>query len=197
MSKVTYAVRRYTIGPGETVDIVRDAGFITCLDATAAFKIRFDDGSASDFEAGLTYRPTTGFERVSLLNHNDETIVVRLGFGKGDIADARVTISAGNTLSVRELVADELDTPAPISVANGAVAALVAANDLRRELLVVSPVTAAGTVYIGGDAAAVAGQGLPLMPGQSLTLTTGAAVYARNDTGEAVALAVAAMGWSA
>lgn len=194
---VTYAVRQFLIPAGETVSVVRDAGFLTCLDATAPFKVAFDEGSENDFEAGLTYTPVEGFDRVAMRNPTAGPITVRLGFGKGAIADARVVLSSGNTLWTRERPADQVSTGAAIAAASGAVTLLAAADALRREIMVVAPTTATGPVYIGGAAAAAAGEGIPLLPGQSLTLSTGAAIYARNDTGAPVALAVATIGWSA
>lgn len=194
---ISYAVREFTIPAGATVSAVRDAGFVTCLDASRKFKISFDDGTQNDFEAGLTYRPKDGFTRLAIYNPSDSVLTVRLGLGKGNIADARVTISAGNTLATRERNTDQLATPAPISAADGAVTLLAPADDLRREFMAVIPSDAGGAVYIGGDAGAVAGQGLPVQAGQSLTLSTGAAIYARNDTGAVVNIAVALMGWSA
>lgn len=198
MSKnVTYAVRRFTIQPGETVQTVRDAGFVTCLNSSGMFKIAFNDGPMNDFEAGLTYRPESGFERIALHNSGISPVTVRLGFGKGNIADSRVTIGDGDMLSAREPTPDRLVTDAPVTAVDGAANQIAASDPLRREIMVVSPASAAGAVYIGGDPAAVAGQGIPVLPGQSLTLQTTAAIYARNDTGAPVALHVAEMGWSA
>ncbi|KEP71765.1 hypothetical protein DL1_00405 [Thioclava dalianensis] len=194
--RISYAVRDFTVPPGATISAVRDAGFVSCLDASDKFKISFDDGTQNDFEAGLTYRPAAGFTRLAIHNPNENTLTVRLGLGKGNIADARVTISAGNTLATRERNTDLLTTPAPVSAANGATTLLAGADDLRREIMVVSPTDAGGAVFVAGSADAVSGQGVPILPGQAITLSTGAAVYLRNDTGAAVNIAVAEMGWS-
>ena len=77
----------------------------------------------------------------------------------------------------------------------GRSAGLAVADGNRRELVIVCDENAAAKVYICGSAGAGAGEGLPLAPGQSLTLETAAAVYCRNDTGAAVAVAVAELGW--
>lgn len=195
-NRVSYAALTYTIAAGATIGVEKQSGFITCLNASAAFKIKFDDGSFSDFEAGLSYTPLNGFSRVDLYNPSGEEIEVRLGFGKGQINDARVTISAGQDLNVRAKVPDVLTTGAAVSAVNAAATLLAAANTKRREFMAIAPQDAAGAVYIGGDAGAGAGAGLPLLPGQSVTLETGAAIYCRNDTGAAVAVAVAELEFS-
>lgn len=194
-NRVSYAALTYRIAAGATVGVEKQSGFITCLNASAAFKIKFDDGSFSDFEAGLSYAPLTGFSRVDLYNPTGEEILVRLGFGKGSINDARVTISSGQDLSVRAKVPDVFSTGAAVSAGNAAATLIAAANPMRREVVLVSP-ESAGLVYIGGNAGAGAGQGLPLLPGQSITLETGAAIYCRNDSGAAVALSVAELEFS-
>lgn len=195
-NQVSYAALTYTIAPGATIGVEKQSGFLTCLNSSAPFKVKFDDGSFSDFEAGLSYSPLTGFRRVDIYNPTGADLVVRLGFGKGSINDARVTISAGQDLNVRAKVPDVFTTGAAVSAINAAATALAAANILRRECLIVSP-AGAGLVYIGGNPAAGAGEGLPLVGGQSITLETSAAVYARNDSGAAVALSVAEMEYAA
>jgi len=196
MSRVQYAARTYTIGAGETIEVARDSAFLTCLSSTGDFKLRFDDGTETLFEAGLTYTPLNGFQRISARNIDPVPIVVTFGFGKGEIKDSRVTIGANTTLSTRQRSPDTFTTGGSFNASNGATTALVPADLLRREVVIVAPDTAAGPVYIGGDLGAAAGEGLPVQPGQSLTLETGAGIYARNDTGAAVALAVASMGWA-
>lgn len=195
MRSVTYAVSSFTIPPGQIVAIVRDSGFVTCLNASDTFKIRFDDGTENDFEAGLTYRPDAGFNRLAMRNPGATPITVRLGFGKGAITDARLTLSG--QIASRETAPDVFTAGPSISAVNAATTALVAGPDpLRREVILTTP-AGAGTVYLSGNTAAVAGEGFPLLGGQSITLQTGGAIYARNDTGAAVAVSVATVGWSA
>ena len=196
MSKIQYATRRFTIPAGEVVETVRDSNLLTCLAATDSFFIRFDDGPENEFDAGLTYQPQNGFTRLSMRNDSAADIEVWFAFGKGEIKDSRVTISASQVLTTRQKSPDELTTGAAVAALDAAATLIAAADPLRRELIVVSPTDAAGVVFIGGDAAAGAGEGLPLMAGQSMTLESAAAVYARNDQGATIAVHVAALGWS-
>lgn len=193
---VNYATRDFSVAPGATVQIVRQARQVACLAASSTFRIAFDDGSESDFEAGLTYSPEAGFTRILIRNPGAQTLTVTLGIGSGSIRDARVTINAGVTLPVREVSPEILTTGAAIIAATGAATEAAAANALRREIMLVNT-DAAATVYACGSATAAAGEGLPILPGQSLTLESSAAIYLRNDSGAAVAVAVAEMGWSA
>jgi hypothetical protein len=164
------------------VQTYRDADFITCLEATGPFKIAFDHGPTVEFEQGLTYRTRDGFKFVDITNESAGDITVTIGMGRGDVRDARLSIAG--TVATDANAPEIFTAGAPVSALNAA-ATLIAAADLnRREILLVN--AGAGTVYIGSNAAAGAGAGLPLVGGQSLALTTSAAIYARNDSGAAV-----------
>lgn len=184
-----YATRYFLIPAGATVELVRTATFVTVLAASGPFKASFDSSPAFDLEQGLTIRTPDGFHRIEMTNKGASTISVKLGVGKGDVNDARLTLSGQVTTA--ESMPDTLTTGAPISAINGAVTPLASANPLRRELMAVVDAGAAGPVFIGGAAGATAGQGIPVQPGQALTLSTTAAVHVRNDTGAAVNVYIA------
>lgn len=175
----SYATREFEIPAGGSVSTFRQADFLTCLEATAPFRLSFDNAPRTDFQAGLTYRTAEGFQRVEIINEGATVLRVTLGFGKGDISDSRLTL--GGTLSNAEDMPDTATSGAPVWAANSAITLLAAANTFRRELIMVN--SGPGTIYIGGDAAAAAGEGLPLAVEQSLILNTTAAIYARNDSG--------------
>jgi len=119
MSNIQYATRRFTIPAGESLTTIRDSNFVTCLDAGGPFRVRFDDGPESDFEAGLTYSPDGGFSRLEMRNTNPSAIDVFLGFGKGNINDARVTISSGQVLQVSANSPDTFEAGAAVSCDDG------------------------------------------------------------------------------
>jgi hypothetical protein len=193
---VNYKALAYTIGAGETLGVEKQSGFITCLEASAAFKIKFDDGSFSDFEAGLTYSPLNGFNRVDIRNPTENAISVTLAFGTGEINDARVTISAGTDLNVKERVPDVFSTGAAITCVKGTTTLAAAYNPNRKELFIVSPTDADGPIYIGGTISTPQQSGLPLAAGQSLVLNTSAAVWIRNNTGTNLSVSVAEIEFS-
>lgn len=188
----TYATRSFTVPANGSVEFVRTASFLTVLDASAAFEISFDNGPRSAMEAGLTLRTQDDFQRVEIINTTGSVLTVKVGLGRGDVRDSRLTLSGSIQADI--VAPDVLTTGAPVAAANAAVTLLAAADANRREVLAVVDLSAGGAVYIGGDAAAAAGEGLPVQPGQSLTLTTSAAVYVRNDTGAAVNVSKAEFG---
>lgn len=185
----TYATRSFTVPAGGSVEIYRQASFLTCLEANGEFEVSFDNAPRVEFEQGLTFRTPGGFDRLQIINPNASALTVRMGFGKGDVRDARLTI--GGQLNMAEVMPDLLTTGAAVAAADAAVTLLAAANTARREIVVSND--GVGKIYIGGAAGAAAGEGLPLAAGATLVLETTAAVYARNDSGAAVNVAVAEM----
>lgn len=90
-NKPTCATRDFTIPANASVEVVRVSNFLTILQADVAFKVSFDNGPRSDMEQDLTMRDP--FERVELINESGTPINVRLGFGKGDIRDSRLSFA--------------------------------------------------------------------------------------------------------
>lgn len=107
----TYAVRAFEIAPGASVQTYRQSNFVTCLEATDAFKIAFDGNSANDFEKGLTYRESTGFTEIQIINPSATVpLSVKLAFGKGDVQDARLVVNGEITLSTpQRIINDGID----------------------------------------------------------------------------------------
>lgn len=186
-----YSEMSFTLAAGEEISLAMDGDFVACLDADQGFRIGFNEGPKAGFEKGLKFRTEQQFRSVQLYNQNGAAIAVRIAFGRGDIEDARLNLTG--SITARDDTPDTLTTGAATSCATGAATLLAAANDLRREIVVVVPDSAGGTVYVGGASGATAGEGIPVSPGGTLILTTSAAVYLRNDTGAAVAVAVAEM----
>ena len=185
----SYKTYTYTVPAGGSVQIERTANFVSCLDAQAPFHVTFDMQPETEFEAGLTFFPVETVSRVEIINKGGTENRVTLAFGKGRIEDARLTI--GNQVKTAAQSPNTLTTGAPVNCGDGATTMLAADNGNRAEIMVAND--GAGKVYIGGDGTAAAGQGMPLEAGGVMVLTTTAAVYARNDSGAAVAVAVAEM----
>jgi hypothetical protein len=184
-----YATRDFTIPAGALVQVARASDFLVCLQASAPFRVSMDNQPASDFEAGLTLSPVGGFQLVAIENTGAATLTIRLGFGIGNVRDGRISGQVGT----KETMPDQLTTGAPVACPTGASTLVIAANSARREAVLIN--SGAGVVYIG-QAAGAAGAGLPLQAGQSITLQTSAALYARNDTGSAVPVAWAELGFN-
>ena len=187
MTSPSYKTFEYAVPAGASIQIARHADFVTCLDASAPFRITFDGQPATEFESGLTYNPKGHVQLVEIINDSASTNTIKMGFGKGGIQDSRLTI--GNAIVTEEKSPETFTTGAQITAADGAATALVAANANRAEVVIAND--GAGKVYIAGDSGAGAAEGIPVDAGGVLVLTTSAALWARNDSGAAVAVSVA------
>ncbi len=182
-----YSVLDYTLAAGEEISLAIAAEFVVVLESTAAFKMGFNQGSKARFEAGLRYSARQRFRSIEIENTSAAANTIRIGVGLGDIQDARLVLSG--TIGTKPKTPDApLATKAAVSALDVANTILAAQNLNRKELILVN--SGAGTVYINGTVAVLAGQGIPLAAGQTLILENSNAIYARNDTGGAVAVSV-------
>lgn len=172
-----YQANTWTVPAGGRLEVARTAEFLICLEATAPFKISFDNGSETNFEQGLTFTVKNQFSRIRLYNPHPQDISVRLGFGRGDVTDARLVVSG--TVEVETTAPGVIDTFAPATIAAGASAQIVTA-DLRRQEVLVRNLDDAADLWLRGDGTQNPG-GYLLKAGEGAVLTTSAAVYAFND----------------
>jgi len=195
-SQTNISTHVVTLAAGDILPLHGTFDSVNVHRATGAIRVKFGaGGNWTDWAGAREYIPGASFESFWVQNASQSAIEVEVSTAQGRVRDYALRIE-NDQLNTRQGSPDVLGTGAPVTVPDASTTALAAANPLRREILVVNTSTTA-TVYIGGDAGALAGQGLPILPSQSLTLETAAAVYARNDSGGEVALAVAEMEWSA
>lgn len=184
MTKTSYKTGSYTIPAQGEIGVNRVADFLTCLSASHKFRVRFDNGTESDFEAGLTLHDPDGFTRVEIRNPSDDPLIIHMGFGLGDIRDSRLTLTG--TINTQEVAANVFAAHPPLSVAAGAVELVSDRNAARSEIGITN--RGANEIWLRGDAvAAVAGQ--PVAPGQGVVLSVAAAVYAYNPGAGSVEVA--------
>ena len=170
--KVSYAIRTYVLGAGETVRIDRHSAFLVCLEASDLFKVAFDDGEENDFEGGITYSPQDGFQSVMLRNDGASANTVKLGFGKGNVTDSRLNLPG--SITNREEVPDIFAQVYQLTVFASVLSTVFDANALRKEAGIVNE--GANAVWINGGGSAEHGH--MLEPGQSLILETTAKICA-------------------
>jgi|GEM_PF-6766533 len=197
MSKTpTYARFKHPMAANEEITIHATGDLVAALAATGGMEVAFGEGAFIPLDVGQTvsFQEGEGFSFVRVKDTSGAANTVDLYVGRGEFFDLR--FSATGTLTTRESAPDTLTTGATVSALNAAATELAAANALRREIMLVNT-DAAATVYVGGASGALAGEGIPVLAGQSLTLQSSAAVYARNDSGAPVAVAVAEMEWAA
>ena len=166
--------------------------FFMIKTATAALSIecRRRDGqpvSFSNVGAGLQYKalgsdlPWYSMEVTSALAQVVEIVIS----DEAEISFANTVTVAGG-VSVSELPAAALSTPAADAIANGAALA-VAANPARRRVTVCAASTNAGSVYVQSTGAG-AGRGIELAAGASYTVVGTYAFDVRNDSGAAASV---------
>ncbi len=181
---MSYSDKTYTISAGASVGISGTGVFVACLAASKPFKLEVDSQNAHTFEAGLTRRKPQGFKTLRIENPNDTPIEVRLGIGSGDIDDNRVTINNDEGLATRAKVPDA--AASGLVVVNDATTLqLVPDTPLRTEIIFSRSSEETGLVYIHTNpgAASAAKEGVPMLPGSSLTLNSTAALYVSNNSG--------------
>ena len=190
MSAASYRKFSVKVAVGATHRITRRGDFFHAITANQPFSVAWDDGAPTAFFAGLTYETPddASFNEVLIENTGDAELNIELGIGAGGVRDGRLTLTG--EIGTRKRTPEVFETPLPVSAVNGAVTTLVGINSKRNEIIVVNA-DAAATVYVTGLSSALAGQGLPLQAGQSLTLETTAAVRVRNDSGNAVQISFA------
>ena len=186
MTTPNYSTRSFAVPANGSIELYREAEFLTCLEATGDFKIKIDNGPSFDFEAGLSISFDRAFTRLELIDVTGATNVVKIALGKGGVKDARLVLSG--RIDTKPATPDVLTTGAPVAAAPGANTALAAANVQRKEAILANQ--GAGAVYVNGSAAAAAGQGVPVAAGAIMVLENAGPIYARNDTGAAVNVSV-------
>lgn len=179
----------YTVTVAANTDLpIHTAGeYVACTAASAAFLLRLDNNAFNAFEAGFKLRmpEEETFETVWLRNEGGAAVTVTLIVGYGDFADNRLTVSGAIDVSKSTV----LDSLADDSIAATSTELIAAADANRRELIVTNLPTNSQTFRIG-DSGAGAANGVPLVPGASLILSTTAAVYAYNPGASAESLSV-------
>lgn len=179
----------FALAAGAAEQINAAGEFFRLADADGPVAVQIEALPETEFQPGQGYQVPAGmeFDRLTVRNPGAASVTMTIVIGTGRFDDFR--FFATSILDTREQSPDTFATGAPVTAATGAATLLAAANTARAEIIVTND--GGGKIYIGGDAAAAAGEGTPLGTDATLVLTTTAAVYVRNDTGAAVSVAVA------
>jgi hypothetical protein len=176
----SYAARSFEIPAGESVQVYRQSNFLTCLEANRAFQVAFDGNSPNDFEKGLTYREDKGFTRVRIINNNPDELSVKLGFGRGQVADNRLVVTDGiKTSAPQNFSTIQYEIPAGDTVSAGS-------GFGAREFLFANEGDAEVRLLSGQDTRQLAngtvdtGTGWPIEPGSKLVLTVADQIQIKN-----------------
>jgi hypothetical protein len=189
----TYTTQKLTIPALGTASVSRAATFLICLAATHRFKLRFEHGHETDFEAGLKFRQEVDFTRIEIINPSStDALTVELGFGRGDIDDARLVLSGvigttvtGGQVTAKARTPETLKGPTfpnPIVIAANSTALLVAQNANRHRIHMTVQDSPLWVQVTSADLGGVANNGgLPVKGGDRLTLETTSQIYIVNN----------------
>lgn len=167
-----YTTFTRTIEAGGHSHIGRQGDFIVALEAELPFRVGLDDQPISDFERGISFKAPMVFNKIRLENPNATPLKVRVGVGKGNLRDARLSLD--DDLTAYTGAARTLTT-GKVQVSSGQRVQIASENVARVELIVTNMGSA--PVFLGGSNV-VWGQGLPLASGSTATLKIGTEVYA-------------------
>ncbi len=184
-----YRADTFEIGPFGSVEVSRQAEFLTCLEATAPFFIAFDDAPKTQFVKGLSFEATVAFNKYRVENPNDAIMSITIGTGRGNIRDARLVLSGA--VETSELAANSFESPPPVVVGANSVTQLAVANGTRKEIILKN-LSATERLWLKSSGTTGEG-GIPIDGGEGVVLTTTAEIFAFNGAGVAVSVAVAEM----
>lgn len=141
-------------------------------------RMRKKIGEAKGIESGFNLKKKDGFSGVDMTSATVQTVKVWIGYdSESDYAPSQeVAIPSPESF---ESIAD-------VTVGSGT--EILAANSNRKEAIIAALSSNALVVRIGDSGVAV-GNGLELSPGQSVVLTTQAAIYGQSSGSQKVCVA--------
>jgi hypothetical protein len=186
----TYATRSYTVPAGGSVQVARASDFLSCLEASHPFKVSFDNQPRTDFEAGLTYDTETGFQLVEVINTEAEELTVKLGFGRGNITDARLVLPgavdvSGSTVSIKNNLKFMAQ---PVAIIPPQDCFLVLGYNPVRQEIGIKNISEARLWIM--NTMSLSEKGHALDPGETIVLNATSAIYAYNSSATAGSLSV-------
>lgn len=141
--KPFYKAETLVIAAGDSRTVQRVSNFITCLEATADFRIQIDNTPETDFQKGLTFNTDIEFNEVRFVNNGAEELTITIGFGRGGVRDGRL-ILAGASLETTATSTSWQVPASPnrdatynnVSLPQGSTKVLASANPNRIKLMI-------------------------------------------------------------
>lgn len=191
MAAPTYATRTYTVPAGGSLQIARMSDFLTALEASAPFKVSFDNQPRTDFEAGLTYNTENGFQLVEIINEDVTALTVKLGFGRGDIKDSRLTLGAA-TINTRESVPDKIEVE-KVTIVGGSL--LTIPSDAKRYEILIRRVDTGGANLVLQQTGGAGGGTFEIENGDTLSFKSSAGFELKSSAGPS-SVQIIKTGWA-
>ena len=159
-----------------SVDVDGDVFSVTSVADSTKFTISFDESARfAGITQGMGGKFLQSYNRVVLLSPVDNTVEVVLGFG--EFIDSRATLSA--TLNTSIEPGNIIGNGGDVTIAATTTALCLAASSTNLECILRADPDNVEPVRVGG-AGVGAANGMPLDPGDSISLSTVGAVYAYN-----------------
>lgn len=165
---------------GDWIASITEPGGVSDLTA------RFDDSEQVPLPAGLGFRRY--YKTLEFQSTLGGSFVILAGYGS--VQDGRS--NANVTVSANLVSGNVFDNGGDVVCLTAANTQLAILDPFRQYLVVTNPITSTGAVRLGNVGVA-SNSGMVLDIGETLTIGTTAAVYASNQSGVTVTLAVASI----
>lgn len=190
--KEWYTPIAQTIAANDSLKISKYARFITLLSSTGGtndIEISINKQRQGLMPQGISIElpPFTQFNQLDIYNTAGTSADIIVVLSNGRVIDSRLNLTAGLTISSP----DNFITVAKVSVVDAAAAAVIMAQNTDRREAFITNLDAAGEIYIGdSNTDAGTNRGTPLAAGQTIVLETKAAIYAQNESGANIDVAL-------
>lgn len=168
------AIRSYTrtVSANEVTIFHVPGSVVRCTSAAADFEVRPNGKDPATLRQGMGLNYAAGFDSLTIANGSTAQ-TIEIYIGDGEIADSRLA----GSINAEIVSAGANSAPASLTVGVAAVTAF-AANTYRKAALMKSDAANGGTIWILDDTASATGYGIPLAPGETMTIETTAAIKA-------------------
>lgn len=170
-----------TVPAGQSTEVSLPGDFIHFTECSGTLTVKAS-GLQCDAEEGHKIKSSQQFKTFWLENDSVSDITVTLTVGNGDFDNSRFS----GVVEVKNSTG--LDCVADITVSATSQQLLINSNTARKELIL-QLISGASPVRIGDNTAA-ANKGVSLSTGETLMLSTEAAIYAYNANGTSSVLSV-------
>lgn len=185
------APRLYTfdlvLTANQRVTLPLHSEFLYIQEATGAINVYVgSDNNKARLAAGLQYRcpPGQAFERFDIEDASGAGNTIRIAYGFGEFEDNRLALASGASIAVA--ANSGIATTADAALAAGVLSAIVAAKNNRRSIALKN--VGANVCRVGDAVNTAAGRGHELQPGESIVLTTTAAISGFSTVGTTISI---------
>lgn len=153
------------------------------LEAPTVFQMAIDGQTFQRAEKGLKLNVPEGFGNIQFKNTTAVDITVRLAITDGTI-DLNKQILEGTILTKSGNIINNFAQ----SINNVAGGAQIVAANANRNCIVIKNTHATNSIFLGKDTTITAANGFPLLPGETISIDSSAAVWGLGSAGVATTI---------